>query len=288
MDDQGWTMEMAILFKSLRYKKGREQIWSINLRRTVRWKNEDSFLSPVKASHRFHGIYHFSEAATLVGIQAPLSSRNLELKPYAISSVITDVTEDPPVRNDLNGDVGFDLKYGLTKGLIADFTYNTDFAQVEADEQQVNLTRFSLFFPGEALARRASAPERLLPIRFGVSFFKGSSTISPASPRDASRRDVSKASSRSSSLPVTKLPSSTTNNSSFFPKSSRSQTASSSPWAATTSKMYVSSTASGRSVPFPASHPFGQEHSSEEIARRSLITAASRSRRSSRSSRVLP
>ena len=147
MDAEGWTVEMAIPFKSLRYKKGREQIWSINLRRTVRWKNEDSFLSPVKASHRYRGIYHFSEAATLVGIQAPVSSRNLELKPYAISSVITDVTEDPPVRNDLNGDVGFDLKYGLTKGLIADLTYNTDFAQVEADEQQVNLTRFSLFFP---------------------------------------------------------------------------------------------------------------------------------------------
>ena len=105
---------MAIPFKSLRYKKGREQIWSINIRRSVRWKNEESFLSPVKASHRYRGISRFSEAATLVGIQAPLSSRNLELKPYFISSVISDVTEDPPVRNDLNGDVGFDLKYGLT------------------------------------------------------------------------------------------------------------------------------------------------------------------------------
>ena len=147
MDAEGWTLEMVIPFKSLRYKKGRDQIWSINLRRTVRWKNEDSFLSPVKASHRFRGVYRFSEAATLVGIQAPLSSRNLELKPYGISSVITDVTGDPPVSNDLQADVGFDVKFGLTKGLIADFTYNTDFAQVEADEQQVNLTRFSLFFP---------------------------------------------------------------------------------------------------------------------------------------------
>ena len=119
----------------------------MNLRRTVRWKNEDSFLSPVKAAHRFRGIYRFSEAATVVGIQAPLSSRNLELKPYAISSLATDRTDDPPVSNDLSGDVGFDVKYGLTKGLISDFTYNTDFAQVEEDERQVNLTRFSLFFP---------------------------------------------------------------------------------------------------------------------------------------------
>ena len=51
------------------------------------------------------------------------------------------------MRNDLGGDVGLDVQYGLTQNLTADFTYNTDFAQVEADEQQVNLTRFSLFFP---------------------------------------------------------------------------------------------------------------------------------------------
>ena len=145
--DQGWIVEMVIPFKSLRYKKGRDQIWSINLMRMVRWKNEQSFLSPVAASHRFRGIYRFSEAATLVGIQAPLSSRNLELKPYGITSAITDNNAEPSLSNDVNADVGFDLKYGLTKSLIADFTYNTDFAQVEEDQQQVNLTRFSLFFP---------------------------------------------------------------------------------------------------------------------------------------------
>ena len=145
--EQGWIAEIVIPFKSLRYKKGRDQIWSINLRRTVQWKNEESFLSPVAASHRYRGIYRFSEAATLVGIQAPVSSRNLELKPYGITSMITDNNAKPRVSNDVNADVGFDLKYGLTKSLIADFTYNTDFAQIEEDQQQVNLTRFSLFFP---------------------------------------------------------------------------------------------------------------------------------------------
>ena len=145
--EQGWIAEIVIPFKSLRYKKGRDQIWSINLRRTVQWKNEESFLSPVAASHRYRGIYRFSEAATLVGIQAPVSSRNLELKPYGITSAITDNNAEPRVSNDVNADVGFDLKYGLTKSLIADFTYNTDFAQIEVDQQQVNLTRFSLFFP---------------------------------------------------------------------------------------------------------------------------------------------
>ena len=57
------------------------------------------------------------------------------------------MTRPPCGRTIVTGDIGFDLKYGLTRSLIADFTVNTDFAQVEADEQQVNLTRFSLFFP---------------------------------------------------------------------------------------------------------------------------------------------
>jgi hypothetical protein len=64
-----------------------------------------------------------------------------------VSSVTTNATTVPQVSNDVTGDIGMDLKYSLTQNLIADFTYNTDFAQVEADEQQVNLTRFSLFFP---------------------------------------------------------------------------------------------------------------------------------------------
>jgi hypothetical protein len=71
----------------------------------------------------------------------------LELKPYGISTLVTNNDADPLVTNDLGADVGFDVKYGLTKSLIADGTYNTDFAQVEEDQQQVNLTRFSLFFP---------------------------------------------------------------------------------------------------------------------------------------------
>src|SRR5439155_16143665 len=93
------------------------------------------------------GLYQGSTAATLVGLEAPSGSRNVELKPYAISGLTTDRARTPRVANDLTGDIGFDAKYGLTQNLTADFTYNTDFAQVEADEQQVNLTRFSLFFP---------------------------------------------------------------------------------------------------------------------------------------------
>jgi hypothetical protein len=88
-----------------------------------------------------------SLAPTLVGLEVPPGSRNLELKPYAISDVTTDFLATPTTSNALGADLGVDVKYGITQNLTADLTVNTDFAQVEADEQQVNLTRFSLFFP---------------------------------------------------------------------------------------------------------------------------------------------
>ena len=143
----GWTTEMAIPFKSLRYKGAGPQVWSINLRRIVRWKNEHSYLSAVPAAYGPRAIMKPSSAATLVGLETPPRSLHLEVKPYAISGVRTDRTAAVPVSNDVTGDAGVDVKYGLTEGLIADFTYNTDFAQVEDDEQRINLTRFNLFFP---------------------------------------------------------------------------------------------------------------------------------------------
>ena len=147
--DGGWTVELRIPFASLRYNSG-EQIWGINVRRNVQWKNEMSYLTQVPLGGQFSslgGLFKFSSAATLVGIEAPPASRLFEIKPYGISSVKTDKTADVAMLNKLSGNAGLDAKVGLTKGLTADLTYNTDFAQVEDDEQQVNLTRFSLFFP---------------------------------------------------------------------------------------------------------------------------------------------
>ena len=146
--DGGWTIEMAIPFKSLRYPPGRDQTWGINLRRVVRWKNEWSHLAPVpRALTTFRGILKVSSAGTLEGLQVPSGGRNLELKPYALAGVSTDQTVTPPLSNDPTRRVGGDLKYGITQSLTADLTVNTDFSQVEVDEQQVNLTRFDLFFP---------------------------------------------------------------------------------------------------------------------------------------------
>ena len=77
----------------------------------------------------------------------PEEGQSFEVKPYAITDLTSDRLADPPLSNDLHGDIGLDVKYGVTHNLVADLTVNTDFAQVEADLQQVNLTRFSLFFP---------------------------------------------------------------------------------------------------------------------------------------------
>ncbi|OFW03031.1 MAG: hypothetical protein A3I61_05395 [Acidobacteria bacterium RIFCSPLOWO2_02_FULL_68_18] len=145
--EDGWSAELAIPFKSLRYRASGSQVWGLNMQRMVRWKNERSFLSGVPASYGGRGINKLSSAATLVGLDVPPSGRNLEIKPYAISAVTTNRQATPIISNDVSGDAGVDVKYGLTRGLTADFTYNTDFAQVEEDEQQVNLTRFNLFFP---------------------------------------------------------------------------------------------------------------------------------------------
>jgi hypothetical protein len=146
--DGGWTLEAAIPFKSLRYGSGAAQTWGFQARRNSKWKNEISFLTHVPASY---GLSRGSHSASLypeaVGLEVPPAARNIEIKPYAIGDLTTDRVAVPGITNRLGADVGLDAKIGVTQGLTADLTYNTDFAQVEADEQQVNLTRFSLFFP---------------------------------------------------------------------------------------------------------------------------------------------
>ena len=142
--DGGWTLEAVVPFKSLRYGPGREQVWGLQVVRPSRSINEISFLTEMPPAQGQGAFQQMSFAATLVGIEAPPSSRIIELKPYVISNASSDV---PSATDDLSGDFGLDAKIGITNGLTADLTYNTDFAQVEADEQQINLTRFSLFFP---------------------------------------------------------------------------------------------------------------------------------------------
>ena len=146
--DGGWSFEASIPFKSLRYRPGSAQVWGFMMRRDVIWKNEMSYLVPLDPGLGRGGLLQAALWPALVGLEAPRLGNLLEIKPYVIGNVSSDFTVSPAVSNQTGGNVGIDvIKYGVTQNLTADFTFNTDFAQVEADEQQINLTRFSLFFP---------------------------------------------------------------------------------------------------------------------------------------------
>ena len=141
--DDGWIAEIAIPFKTLKFREDSIQTWGMNFHRNLRsnLRNEDSFWSPVP---RIYDIQRVSLAGTLEGLEGIKPGSNMRFKPYVTSSVAQNGTTGARKGD---ADFGFDAKYGVTSGLTWDFTYNTDFSQVEADEQQVNLSRFSLFFP---------------------------------------------------------------------------------------------------------------------------------------------
>ena len=108
--ENGWTVEMAIPFKSLRYRGSGPQTWGINLRRLVKWKNEFSYLSLVPAALGTGGIGRMASAATLVGLETPAQSKNLELKPYVVASSTTDRTGASPFDNRGAGERGTRLQ----------------------------------------------------------------------------------------------------------------------------------------------------------------------------------
>ncbi len=140
-DERGWYCEFRIPFSTLRYGGGGPQLWGMNISRTIRRKNEQAFWAPIG---RQHTLYRVSEAGTLTGIEAPVR-RTVAITPYALSSAHRDYQLS--AETDVTAEFGGDAKIGLTPSMSLDLTYNTDFAQVEVDEQQINLTRFSLFFP---------------------------------------------------------------------------------------------------------------------------------------------
>ena len=140
--ERGWETEMAIPLKTLRYTPGDNQIWGFNVLRNIRRKNEQVFLAPIP---RGYDIYRVSLAAKLEGLQLP-GRRDVKVTPFALGSTGEDNLATSNQRQS-DFEIGIDAKWGVTPNLTADFTVNTDFAQVETDEQQINLTRFPLFFP---------------------------------------------------------------------------------------------------------------------------------------------
>ena len=139
--DFGWSAEFAIPFKTLRYKGDGEQSWGINFQRVVARKQEETHWAPIPRQFTMNRLI---SAGTLTGMVTP-PSRNLKLMPYGLGQQNKHEGEESSSTS--AGDFGMDAKVGVGSGLTLDLTYNTDFAQVEADEQQINLDRFSLFFP---------------------------------------------------------------------------------------------------------------------------------------------
>lgn len=138
--DAGWSAEFRIPLRTLRYGPP-PQTWGVNFSRNIRRKREQVYWSPVA---RVFNITRLSSAGELRDLQLK-TPRNLKVMPYAISSANRNFT--PGAKIDGDADWGVDGKVGVTSSLNLDLTYNTDFAQVEVDEQQINLTRFNLLFP---------------------------------------------------------------------------------------------------------------------------------------------
>ncbi|MDH4063290.1 MAG: carbohydrate binding family 9 domain-containing protein, partial [Acidobacteriota bacterium] len=140
--ERGWEAEMAIPLKTLRYATGENQTWGFNVMRNIRHKNEQVYLSFIP---RGFDIYRVSLAAKVPGLNLP-PRRDIKVIPYILGSANKDFSRAED-QLDRTATVGIDLKWGVRPDLTLDATVNTDFAQVEADEEQVNLTRFDLFFP---------------------------------------------------------------------------------------------------------------------------------------------
>ncbi len=138
--DFGWSAEFAIPLRTLRFQAGRD--WGINFRRNIRKTNEIVYWAEMPVGL---DLKRLSLAGTLTGLNLR-SPGNLKLIPYVLGRIDKDFTL-ADAEYDLSGEIGGDVKYSITPSLTLDVTYNTDFAQVEVDDQQVNLDRFNLFFP---------------------------------------------------------------------------------------------------------------------------------------------
>ncbi|MEP7118145.1 MAG: DUF5916 domain-containing protein [Acidobacteriota bacterium] len=138
---EGWTAEFRIPFKTLRFEPGDGHVWGLNFSRRIRRKNEISYWSPVS---RAYSIVRASAAGTLTGLPDLAQGRNIRVKPFVLGGAVRALGGSEV---SFDRSAGVDVKAGLGPSLTLDATINPDFAQAEADEQQVNLTQFSLFFP---------------------------------------------------------------------------------------------------------------------------------------------
>ena len=164
INEHGWSAEFEIPFKTLRFPRAQEQVWGLNFQRNIRRRNERAFWARMP---RQYTLSRVSQAGRLEGLVVS-QPRNLQATPYVLGQSARQFTVDPAsVEN--TAEFGVDLKYSITPALTLDATYNTDFAQVEVDELQINLDRFNLFFP----EKRPFFLENAGLFSVGVSEFSG-------------------------------------------------------------------------------------------------------------------
>jgi hypothetical protein len=142
IDDQGWTVEVRLPFYNLRFQEGAENVMRINFFRAIRHKNEEDYAPFIPRNYQGSMSFSLGRPVIFRGIDR---GRRLGIKPYGLVSVSNEPIEGDDT--DTEVDVGMDVKWGITNNFTADFTVHPDFAQVEADTQQINFTRFPLFFP---------------------------------------------------------------------------------------------------------------------------------------------
>jgi hypothetical protein len=144
VDAQGWAVELAIPWRTLRFDPSLpDQRWGMNIMRRIRRRNEVSYWAPLDRRNR---IFLMSKAGTISGLGTLPAGRNLSVKPFALASrAAGSALGAEALGNDADG--GMDAKWGITPNMTLDLTWRTDFSQVEVDQEQVNLTRFPVFFP---------------------------------------------------------------------------------------------------------------------------------------------
>ncbi|HEX5718381.1 MAG TPA: DUF5916 domain-containing protein [Thermoanaerobaculia bacterium] len=141
-DAGGWSTEMEIPWRSLRFPERPEQEWGIMIERLVARKQERTFWKlPTKS---WYARWKMSEAGTLVGMEGVRPGSRYHFAPYVVGGAERHDFKDS---TSSITDIGGDLKINLSSDLVADLTYKTDFSETEADQQEVNLTRNPLFFP---------------------------------------------------------------------------------------------------------------------------------------------
>ena len=143
-NERGWMVEIEIPFSSIRMPGRDIQVWGIDFKRNIRRKNEEAIWSNYRRDFNF---FQVSQAGELVGLENISAGHRLRIKPFVTGGASRVFREGRPETDHLF-DAGLeDLKYQLTPSLTLDVTVNPDFAEADVDEQIVNLTRFSVFFP---------------------------------------------------------------------------------------------------------------------------------------------